>query len=246
MDITLVLGIAVIFCGATIAAVAGFGFSLVVVPPLLLLYDPPTVTAMVLVMTIATRWVVLLEIWRETRWRTVGEMLPTALIGLAAGALIVTEVDAALIKLLAGSLVMVTAMLLLRGWRFKRAGSPWAPPVAGLTSGVLNTTTGMDGPPVVLLLMSRDYATQSFRATITIYYYVISPIGLMILIERGLVGWHEARLAAAAVPVVAIGVVLGNWLVRRVSPAAFRRMVLVLLLLTGAVGIMAALIDFAA
>ncbi len=75
------------------AATAGFGFSLVAAPPLLLLYDPVQVTAMLLILALATRWMLLTDTWRTTNARTICAMLPTAWLGIGIGILVVRTVD---------------------------------------------------------------------------------------------------------------------------------------------------------
>lgn len=227
--------------GGIVAATAGFGFSLVAAPPLLLLYEPVQVTAMLLILALATRWMLLLDTWRSTNTRTIGAMLPTAWIGIGLGILIVRAVEPDYIKLLASLVVIVAALLLMRGWRPKHADAPGAAPFAGLLSGILSPTTGMDGTPVVFLLSSRDYDISSFRSTITVYYYLLIPVTILALVQQGLLGWEDVWRSLAVVPPVVIGTFLGQRLVKRLSIERFRSIVFGLLLVSGMVGAVAAI-----
>jgi len=165
LDRTLVLTLLIALFGGIVAATAGFGFSLVAAPPLLLLYEPVQVTAMLLILALATRWMLLTDTWQTTNLRTFASMLPADRLGIGIGILIVRAVEPEYIKLLASLVVIVAALLLMRGWRPKHAHDPAAGPVAGLLSGILSPTTGMDGTPVVFLLSSRDYSVSAFRST---------------------------------------------------------------------------------
>ncbi|MCO5222293.1 MAG: sulfite exporter TauE/SafE family protein, partial [Thermomicrobiales bacterium] len=188
VDQILLLTLLIAFGGGIVAAVAGFGFSLVAAPPLLLMYAPAEVTALLLIVAFVTRWMLLLDTWRTTHTRTVAAMLPAAYVGIGAGIVIVRTVDPDYIKLLASLVVVVAAVLLMRGWHPRRAHAPTAAPVTGLLSGMLSPTTGMDGTPVVFLLSSRDYPIADFRSTITVYYYLILPVTILALMQQGLLG----------------------------------------------------------
>jgi len=243
LDRTLVLTLLIALFGGIVAATAGFGFSLVAAPPLLLLYEPVQVTAMLLILALATRWMLLTDTWQTTNLRTIGAMLPAAWLGIGIGILIVRAVEPEYIKLLASLVVIVAALLLMRGWRPKHAHDPAAGPVAGLLSGILSPTTGMDGTPVVFLLSSRDYSVSAFRSTITVYYYLIIPVTIVALVQQGLLGREDFVRSLAVVPPVVLGTMIGQRLVRRLSVERFRTIVFGLLLVSGLVGATAAVVS---
>ncbi len=241
LDHTLLIALAIALFGGIVAATAGFGFSLVAAPPLLLMYSPVQVTAMLLITTIITRWLLLIDTWRSTRTRTIAAMLPAAWLGIGGGILIVRAVEPDYIKLLASLVVIVAALLMMRGWRPRHAGSVHAAPFAGLLSGLLSPTTGMDGTPVVFLLSSRDYDIPSFRSTITVYYYLIIPVSILALVQQGLLGREDLFRSLAIVPPIVLGTFIGQRLARRLSIERFRSIVYSLLFLSGLVGAIAAL-----
>lgn len=243
VDQRLLLTLLIALVGGIVAATAGFGFSLVAAPPLLLLYEPVQVTAMLLILALATRWMLLTDTWRTTNPRIIGAMLPAAWLGIGIGIVIVRAVDPDYIKLLASLVVIVAALLMMRGWRPRHAHAPAAAPFAGLLSGILSPTTGMDGTPVVFLLSSRDYSVAAFRSTITVYYYLLIPVSILALVQQGLLGREDVLRSLAVVPPVVIGTLIGQRLVRRLSVERFRSIVFSLLLVSGLVGATAAVMS---
>lgn len=241
LDRTLLLALLIALFGGVVAATAGFGFSLVAAPPLLLMYEPVQVTAMLLIITMATRWMLLVDTWRTARVRTIGTMLPAAWLGIGIGILILRAVEPDYIKLLASVVVIVAALLLMRGWRPRHANAPAAAPFAGLLSGILSPTTGMDGTPVVFLLSSRNYDIPTFRSTITLYYYLLIPVTILVMAQQNLLGRDDLLRALAVVPPVVIGTLIGQRLVRHLSVERFRGIVFALLLVSGIVGAVAAI-----
>lgn len=244
VDGSLIAAVAVVILGGAVSGLAGFGSALVMVPPLLLIYDPPTVVAISLILTLLTGWVVLLDSWQEAEWSTVLALMPGALVGLVIGATLLRVLDPNYVKVLASIVVIVFTLVVARGWTPAVVSTPAAPPLAGLASGVLNAMTGIAGPPVILMLTARKLGVQPFRATIVTYFCIVDAVGLIVLIQQGVIGRSELEVAAALLPPALAGSFLGRSLVRRVSVDEFRRMTFGLLLLTGIVGIVNALVAF--
>lgn len=231
----------IVLAGGVLSGIAGFGFALVAVPPLLFIYEPPTVTALAILLTTVTRWVILLDSWREIRWRTIGALMPGAAVGIGIGVVMLQRLDAAYFRLLAGLVVVVTSLTMIRGWTIRGAESPVATAVTGVASGVFNTTVGMAGPPVVFLFTTRNYSVKAFRGSVTTVFYLVSLTGIITLFQRDIIGSSQLRIALLLLPAAVGGMVLGQVLVRRFSAAMFRRLVLLLLLVTGSVGVVSAI-----
>ncbi len=238
----LVAAIGIVVAAGAVSGFAGFGFALIAVPPLLLLFAPATVVAVTKVLNLSTSWVILAGEWEHLQRRTIAWLLPPAMLGLGAGYLVLRSVDPIAIKLLASSVVVAFALFLLSGYALPRIHSRRATWLTGLTSGVLSTSTGLSGPPVVVLLTARDLAPAAFRVTLTGYFTCIDVVGLTLLIAGRSV--HRGDLAAAVVliPAAIAGRAAGRWLATHSAPALFRRVNLMLLLLTGLSGLATALV----
>jgi uncharacterized membrane protein YfcA len=241
MSETMLIAMLIALTGGIVSGLAGFGFGLVTVPLLLMLFPPATVTTVGSSLALASGWIVLLSTWRTVQIRTLGALVPGATIGVFFGTVLLHRLEPALIKLIAGMVVILFAISVLRGWRIDAVHHPLAAPLAGLASGTLSTSTGMSGPPVVLLFTTRQYDMQQFRGSITAYFYYVNFVGLSLLIARGIVGWDELSVAARLLPAAIIGGFIGRHVLRYVSQSQFRKITLVMLLLTGTTGIVTAL-----
>lgn len=232
-----IVGISGIIFGMT-----GFGFALVSVPPLLLLYEPETVVALTIGASLLTSIVVVLGARRELDIRLVATMLPGACAGLLLGARALSVVDPTVLKIVAGALVAGYSLVLLRGFQPTGLRGVWPATLAGAASGALATSTGLSGPPIVILFTARELTKDAFRVTISGYFVAINVIGLIVLLSGGTVGESEVTTSIALTPAAAIGTVIGNRFVRRFTAAGFRKLTLALLLLTGLMGIGTALV----
>jgi uncharacterized membrane protein YfcA len=146
-------------------------------------------------------------------------------------------VDPTFIRLAVGAVVVFSALLLVRDIRLPGADTRWGPVVAGSASGALSTSTGLAGPPIVLLLASCDLPKHQFRGTSAFYFLFMSVVTLIILAVRGLVDAEELPLAAALVPAGMVGKVIGTAFLKGISEAAFRALSLGMVILTGILGI---------
>lgn len=241
MSETLMIAMLIALVGGIVSGLAGFGFGLVTVPLLLMLYPPATVTTIGSSLTLASGWIVLLSTWRTVQVRTLGALVPGATIGVLLGTVLLRALDPAYIKLIAGIVVILFAVSVLRGWRINAVHHPLAAPLAGLASGTLSTSTGMSGPPVVLLFTTRQYDMQQFRGSITAYFYYVNFMALSVMILRGIVGWEQIGVAARLLPAAIIGGFIGRRALRYLSQSQFRTITLVMLLLTGTTGLVTAL-----
>jgi uncharacterized membrane protein YfcA len=238
--VSAVAAVAIVLVGGAVSGVTGFGFGLVTVPILLLIFPPPMVVAVSKGLSFVTGVSILLRDHRDVDRDFVRSVVPWAVVGLAGGLAILTRADAGLVKLLAGVVVVLFALLAVSGRPLRGIGSRHAPRLAGFASGVLNTSTGMAGPPVVLLMSGRAFSPTAFRATVTAYFIAIDLVAVPLLLQTGTVGMHEARVAVALFPVALLGRWLGRWLGRSVERERFRRLTLGLLVLTGLTAVVTA------
>lgn len=242
MDSTLVIAILVLAVTGIAVGTTGFGFALISVPPLLLLYPPQTVVAIIFGASLLPSVLVVASAWRQTDLRLVALLLPGALLGLLLGAQLLRLADPVILKLGAGLSVAVYALAMWRGHRPTGMDGPWAASLAGVASGTLGAATGLTGPPIVILFTARQLARDVFRGTISAYFIATSLVGLAILVAGGAVGADQGWLTLVLTPPAALGVLIGNVVARRISPATFQKLTLLLLLATGVSGTITAIL----
>ena len=241
MDATLIAAAAIVIFGGLVSGVAGFGFALVTGPLLLLLFDPPTVTALCICLTMLTSWMVLVGNWRKGERDTVKAILPGAVVGLVIGVALVQIVAPVWIKLVSAVAVILFTIALAYGRQLPGIGSRFAPPFAGLLSGVMNTTTGIAGPPIAILFTGRQFDPVAFRVSIILYFYVVDTLAIGLLLQQGVIGSAEMGAVLRLLLPASAGLVAGRRLAKRVSPTLFRRVTFVLLFATGGIAAFVAL-----
>jgi uncharacterized membrane protein YfcA len=219
-----------------VSGLTGFGLALISVPLLLFVYDPRTVVVITAVLSVVINFAVVWDSWRDADRRIVITLLPPAFVGLIVGAEILRAVDPDYIRLGVGVVVVFSALLLLRDIRLPGAGTLWGPVVAGSASGALSTSTGLAGPPIVLLLASRGFPKHAFRGSGALYFLVMSVVSLVVLFYGGLLDGGDAPLTLVLIPAAFLGKAIGTAMLKRISEKTFRVVTLGIVILTGTLG----------
>ena len=223
-----------------VTGLTGFGLALISTPILLFVYEPRMVVVLSVILSIFISAAVVWDSWHEARWRLVLALLVPALFGIVVGTVILGVIEPVYIRMGVGAIVIFSALLLVRDIHLPGANTRWGTLVAGSASGALSTSTGLAGPPIVLLLASRGLPKHEFRGTSALYFLPMSIAGLAVLAARGLVEAPEVPLALVLIPAAIAGKAVGTALLKHVSEKAFRAVTLGLVILTGTLGVMTA------
>lgn len=239
----IILALVAVSGAGFVTGLTGFGFALVSVPLLLLVMDPASTVVTVLVIGQATSTVNALTSRRHVDRAMLKWLLPGAVPGMVAGSYALHWADPAFLKLAAATLVVVfTAVLAisqppLRSRRHRRTRTS----LVGGASGLLATSVGLSGPPIVLLLSAVQPDKDRSRATLAAYFATTGPIGLTALLLQRSAPSHAWGIALLLVPAALIGRALGSRTHRQTPQRAFRILTLGITLAAGLGGMASAL-----
>lgn len=179
-------------------------------------------------------------------WRVLlTRVLPLMLAGLPGGLLLYAVAPEQWLKLGFGVFVVAISTLELLRLRGAVAGSPplpgWAAVAALLGAGLLHGLYATGGPLAVYYAGRQLPDKGAFRATMSLLWLVLNGVMLATFVARGAAEAGTLKLAATMLPSLAAGIVGGEWLHGRLPELTFRRLVFALLLLGGAVLVLASL-----
>jgi hypothetical protein len=237
VSVALLVALFAALLAGAVTGLTGFGLALISTPILLFVYEPRTVVVLTAIFSMFITAAVVWDSWHEARRRLALGLFVPALFGIVVGTVILDVIDPVYIRLGIGAIVVFSALLLVRDIRLPGADTGWGALVAGSTSGALSTSTGLAGPPIVLLLASRGLPKHEFRGTSALYFLPMSIAGFAVLAVRGLVEAPEVPLGLALVPAAIVGKAIGTALLKHISENAFRAITLGLVILTGTLGI---------
>lgn len=236
-----VLGFIVILAAGFIQGLTSFGFALISMPLLTKLIPITEAVPVVVALSLITNLIVLKTTWRHIQLKKISLMIVSSLIAVPAGVWLLESVHPDKLKLFAGLLVVAFGILLLLGKAYPVQNEKIAFIPVGLTSGLLNGSISMSGPPVALFLSNQGADKQTFRANITVYGVVLNIITITTYSFSGLLTAEVIRYTVWFVPGMLVGVIVGVAAIKKLNDQTFRKLALYLIVLSGIWTVLSAL-----
>jgi len=236
MDLSLIISLAgiALLAGFT-QGFAGFGSTLVAMPLLVSLLGIRAAVPVGCLMAVTINVMLTQRLWRHVQARAVRGLLLGALPGMALGGLLLREAPEAALKALLGAAILA---LTAQSLRAVQAGPPprraWAA-VAGMVSGCMGVSIGVNGPPVVAWMAYQPWGRNAVRATLTTYFLLAGVGAVSVQGTQGLVTPSVLAMYAWSLPALAVGLYSGAACCGRIGDRAFRRVLLTLLAASGSV-----------
>lgn len=227
-----VYAFALVIAGGAVKGVLGLGLPMVVVPTLTLLVGLPQALSILALPMIAS------NLWQIWQFRaSAGRRLPMGLfmasgaVGVFAGVWLLASVPAAWIEF---GLGLILAAYLVQRFRqpdmtLSPEGARRVAPIVGLGSGALHGATGISGPLGVTYFHSMRLERPDFVFSTGIMFGGFTLVQAPLLYGAGFLTRETATLGLLCLPAVAIGLVIGNKVAKRVDRKLFDRLVLAIL-----------------
>jgi uncharacterized membrane protein YfcA len=225
----LLLASGLVFLAAIVRGYSGFGFSLLAITALSLIYRPAEVIPAIFLLEIAASLHLLPGIRREVHWRSLLPLMAGALAGTPLGVHALANAPEAPMTLALALFVLAATFLLWKGFSLKTMPTTPTTLAVGTATGLANGAFGMGGPPVILFYFASPAGEAAGRASLIAYFLFTDIVGLAFLAREGLVTKDSGVLALAFLPALALGVSIGARRFRTADPARFRRIVLMVL-----------------
>lgn len=238
---TWVLISCVVFFAAFIKGISGFGLILILAPILLLVLDPVNVVVLTLLLGLLSNTLVLGSFFKNINLMKILPLVISSSFGIPIGAWIITIVAPSTLKVIIGGVTVSSAILLSLGLsktltREKLAGS-----VTGFISGILSSSTGMSGPPVVLFMHNQNWEREMIQTSLALYFTYSAVLSLIALSIPGLVTMQIIISGASLIPALLAGLGLGLVVFRRLNARYFRWLTIVIIIVSGILGVLSGL-----
>ena len=230
----------VVALAASAQAVSGFGFALIGTPLVAVLVGPKeAVVGLAMVGLVLVAQLSLRGRGHVDR-PTVVVVTAAAIVCMPLGLLVLTRADDCALTVAIAIAVIAFSLMLWRGARLPAGrGTDVA---AGFTAGILSTSTGASGPPVVIALSAKQLEPVVFRATISAVFLIQGSASLVFFALGDQITRDAVSVALAGLPGVIVGSIVGERGFRRLDAPTFRRVVLAMLFVSGVIALFGALL----
>jgi uncharacterized membrane protein YfcA len=220
---------------------SGFGFALLGVPLLAILVGPKAAVVGTALLSSVLSLRVAARDRRAILWRTARAMLLASTLGMPVGVLVLSVLAVRPLQITIAVVVLAFVMLLASGLSIPEESAS-TDVGAGLLSGLLATSTGASGPPLVVALHGRAVAPPVFRSTLAIVFLAQGVIAAVAFAVAGQFTADAWLVLGAGLPGLAAAVLAGERLFARVDGRRFRGLVLAMLSASAIASLVAALV----
>lgn len=225
-----------IFVGGVIQSSLGLGF-LIFSLPIITLTTPPKV-AVPFLLTLATfnTFIVTYKSRADIQVDRIWPLIPAGILGIPFGTIILLKANGYLIKIFIGITTILFAITITKLRKtITREKAGLVP--AGFTSGVLQGSIGMSGPPVILFFQNQGMGKNPFRANLIFFFLILNIVTLVGYSLTGLLTKDVLFLSVLYLPVLIAGTIVGIMLFKKINEKIFKKTTLILLVFLGILAI---------
>ena len=224
------------FAGALVAGLSGFAFGLVVSAIWLYILTPLQTATLIIAFGLLVQGYSVWKLRGTLDWRRLWPFMAGAALGVPVGVGVLTWANPAHVRMGVGAfLVLYSLYALLRpAIPAVKAGGAAADASVGFLNGVLGGITGLAGILVIIWCGLRGWTKDVQRAVFQPVAVAIFAMSALWIGARGAITPEVIKLFLIGLPALFAGTWLGLKLFGRLDEATFRKIVLALLLASGA------------
>jgi len=239
----IVFGMIIILFSGFVQGLTGFGMSMAAIPFLIRIMPLREIVPIIVVLALFTNVYFLTRFRKEIRFKNLWLLVLAGVLFLPVGTYSLKYLNPDYLKLCFGILVTGFTLLLILKKTFPIKHEKAGYAVTGSLSGFLNGSLSLSGPPVVLFLSMQGVNKGTFRANTTLYFMILNIITIAVFLSTELLNRVVFEKILYLLPALAIGVLAGMQVFKKLKDEAFRKIVLILLLLSGVWTTISTLVD---
>ena len=224
---------AIVLVAAFAQSLTGFGFALIVMPLVTLILGVRTAAPVVALAALTVYTVNLVRYRQSINFSEVLRLGIASAAGVPVGIWVLSNADEAVVMRLLGFVLVAYAVYSLLQPRARRNLSRgWVYP-AGFLAGCFGGAYNTPGPPVIVYGSMRQWPRDEFRAVLQALFFLN---GILVVASHALaehLGKQVLVYYLYAVPALAMGILVGSLVDRRIDQARFRKVVTVMILVLG-------------
>jgi uncharacterized membrane protein YfcA len=202
----------------------GGGIGMLGTPIMALAIDPVRAAAILLPVLVAMDIVALFSYRARANWAIVRQMMPAALAGTALGYATAAFVPDDAIRVLVGVIAIIFALnQAFADWMKRPAARESAVGAAiwGTLTGYTSFIAHAGGPPYQVYTLPLKLDKVVYAGTAVMFFSILNAVKLVPYFLLGQFSSDNLSVSATLVPAAALGVLMGVWLVKRVSQGVF-------------------------
>lgn len=209
----------------------GFGSAMVFAPVASAVYGPRVAVPLLFVVDALVTLPMLVAALRRCTWAEVVPLSAGAALAIPLGVTALAVISPLLVRGGMSVAVLLMAVPMAAGWRYRRRPSLPATLLIGGTSGFAGGVAGLYGPPVILFWLGGQADAPTFRANVIVFFGLVSVVAGVTFWLHGLLTRAVLTTGAVLIPLYALALWIGARGFRHAPEPLFRRLALGLVVL---------------
>ena len=228
----LAVTMAAFLLGGILKGEIGAGTPVVVIPLMSIYFDVPYAVAVFALPGLLS------NIWQGWQFRALLQDRPFLIrlalgsaVGAAVGTVILASLPSETLSIVVGLLALLYVVFRLAkpDWQLGMGLARRIVLPVGVTAGILQGAAGISAPVSITFLHALNLGRERFIATISVLFAAMAVVQVPMLGALGVLDGPRLLVSIAALVPLFAGMPIGAWLVTRVGPKLFDRLIMLLL-----------------
>lgn len=241
--IQLFLSALIILSASLIKGITGFGFALLAVPFLSLIFPMQVLVPAMSLFNLLTSLVILFKMKERIKAYYFIPMFVASLGGIPLGIYALEYISSDILRLITGILIVIFSLRMLGKVRLAKRLRRYPIFFAGFISGILTSSISVGGPPLVLAMNRKGYKKEMFRGVFAWFSTFSSFFTTAAFVMKGMMEPLSINLALVCLPLLFLGSHWGSRISTKIQPDKFRKIVIGINIITGAFIVVTSLIN---
>lgn len=225
----------IVFSAATLQALTGFGFAILATPLLLLLYDSRDSIQMSILLSFMIAIILMPRIRQEVDYGMFRRFVAGSIPGIPLGLVFFSCIGLDALKIMVSVVILiVTSMSLINLYKHRDcqySPAPLAETVmpssgwellVGFFAGVLTTSIGMPGVPLVLYFIAVNAPKGIIRSTTLAFFICVYIFSILAQVVTGKMGTDVLIASLILTPANIMGVIAGYLVFPKITQSLFQ------------------------
>lgn len=225
--------------GTLIQRVAGFGMPMIVIPALLIYFQPTVALPIALLLSLILSIFMLISLGdiEKIIWRIIFAILPVSLIGIITGSYVLTIIDKAILQIILGITIIITLNIQQFFSGKNRLALAVDRPLyaSGAVAGFFNPTVGLSAAPMIVWMRTHRIEPNQIRKIFAIQFIGMNIISITLIFyfKPGTFSELNFGLIALLIPIVFIANYIGGFISDKINHATYEKIVYATLSIAG-------------
>ncbi len=232
---TYVLVDCVVFFAGVLHALSGFGAALFALPFLTMLLGVKAAIPLATMLAFTSSIIIFVQVRKHIHWKNLLPLFMGAVPFIPVGVHFLKVMHRSTLEIFLGILLVGYAAygLAFRGSRI--ALKPWWGALFGMGIGFCSGAIGAGGPLAVTYTSLTDWSKDTMKGTLQAYFLVSGTMVITFHAINGLTTRQVVTSFLFAAPLLLAGLTVGNYFYRRLGDSSYRRLLILVLGVLGAV-----------